>query len=72
MAHVTINPSLLATLKDKVVVLTGGATGIGRSTVRLFHRAFPLSALLSLPSVFQLSHAKDSNPCFCINELTGL
>ncbi|PMD57849.1 putative 15-hydroxyprostaglandin dehydrogenase [Hyaloscypha bicolor E] len=38
MAHVQINPSLLTTLKDKVVVLTGGATGIGRSTVRLFHQ----------------------------------
>ncbi|KAE9365034.1 NAD(P)-binding protein [Stipitochalara longipes BDJ] len=38
MAHLTINPSLLSTLKDRVVVLTGGATGIGRSTVRLFHQ----------------------------------
>ncbi|KAN0089093.1 putative 15-hydroxyprostaglandin dehydrogenase [Hyaloscypha variabilis] len=38
MAHLQINPSLLSTLKDKVVVLTGGATGIGRSTVRLFHQ----------------------------------
>ena len=44
MAHVQINPSLLTTLKDKVVVLTGGATGIGRSTVRLFHRAFASSS----------------------------
>ena len=44
MAHVRINPSLLTTLKDKVVVLTGGATGIGRSTVRLFHRAFASSS----------------------------
>jgi len=49
MAHLSINPDLLSTLKDKVVVLTGGATGIGRSTVRLFHRAFspPLHPSLS-------------------------
>ncbi|KAL4871445.1 hypothetical protein BDV12DRAFT_28736 [Aspergillus spectabilis] len=37
MAHLTLNPSLLSTLKDKVVVLTGGATGIGRSAATLFH-----------------------------------
>jgi NAD(P)-dependent dehydrogenase (short-subunit alcohol dehydrogenase family) len=46
MAHVQINPSLLTTLQDKVVVLTGGATGIGRSTVRLFHRTFPVFSLV--------------------------
>ncbi|GAD94989.1 15-hydroxyprostaglandin dehydrogenase, putative [Paecilomyces variotii No. 5] len=32
-----LDPSLLSTLKDKVVVLTGGATGIGRSAVEQFH-----------------------------------
>ncbi|KAJ9306718.1 hypothetical protein DTO217A2_3705 [Paecilomyces variotii] len=37
MALVELDPSLLATLKDKVVVLTGGATGIGRSAVEQFH-----------------------------------
>ncbi|KAJ5159896.1 NAD(P)-binding protein [Penicillium canariense] len=34
MARICLNPSLLETLTDKVVVLTGGATGIGRSTVQ--------------------------------------
>ncbi|KAL5338377.1 hypothetical protein BJX70DRAFT_388605 [Aspergillus crustosus] len=38
MAHLTLNSSLLSTLKDKVVVLTGGATGIGRSIATLFHQ----------------------------------
>lgn len=37
MAHITFNPELLSALKDKVVVLTGGATGIGREAVKLFH-----------------------------------
>lgn len=37
MALLELDGSLLSTLKDKVVVLTGGATGIGRETVRLFH-----------------------------------
>ena len=41
MAHLKLNPSLLATLNNKVVVLTGGATGIGRATVKLFHRVSP-------------------------------
>lgn len=36
MVHVQFNPELLSTLKDKVVVLTGGATGIGRSAVAQF------------------------------------
>lgn len=36
MAHVQWNPELLSTLKDKVVVLTGGATGIGREAVSQF------------------------------------
>jgi hypothetical protein len=63
MAHLILNPSLLGSLKDTVVVLTGGATGIGRSTVRLFHRAFsPLfcpalpSFLFSLNPPFDLKH----------------
>ncbi|KAL4778189.1 hypothetical protein BJX76DRAFT_156826 [Aspergillus varians] len=38
MAHLVLDPSLLPTLRDKVVVLTGGATGIGRSAVNLFHQ----------------------------------
>ncbi|KAK0105502.1 hypothetical protein ONS96_004887 [Cadophora gregata f. sp. sojae] len=37
MAHIQINDSHFRTLKDKVVVLTGGANGIGRAAVRLFH-----------------------------------
>ncbi|KAJ4345461.1 uncharacterized protein N0V89_011592 [Didymosphaeria variabile] len=36
MVHVQFNPELLSTLKEKVVVLTGGATGIGRSAVTQF------------------------------------
>ncbi|KAL4946514.1 hypothetical protein BDV06DRAFT_86837 [Aspergillus oleicola] len=38
MAHLVLDPSLLSTLQDKVVVLTGGATGIGREVVTLFHQ----------------------------------
>ncbi|TVY82963.1 Short-chain dehydrogenase reductase 3b [Lachnellula suecica] len=37
MTHIEFDPSLLETLKDKVVVLTGGATGIGRAAVHLYH-----------------------------------
>ncbi|KAL4912896.1 hypothetical protein BDW62DRAFT_9384 [Aspergillus aurantiobrunneus] len=37
MAHLVLDPTLLSSLRDKVVVLTGGATGIGRSAVTLFH-----------------------------------
>lgn len=33
MAHIHFDPSLLLSLNDKVVVLTGGATGIGRSCI---------------------------------------
>ncbi|KAJ5946875.1 NAD(P)-binding protein [Penicillium verhagenii] len=36
MTHLQFNPSLLETLADKVVILTGGATGIGRSAVQQF------------------------------------
>jgi NAD(P)-dependent dehydrogenase (short-subunit alcohol dehydrogenase family) len=36
MVHVPYNPELASTLKDKVVVLTGGATGIGRAAVKQF------------------------------------
>ncbi|KAF2199967.1 putative 15-hydroxyprostaglandin dehydrogenase [Delitschia confertaspora ATCC 74209] len=39
MVHVKYNDELLRTLKDKVIVLTGGATGIGRATVKQFHAA---------------------------------
>ncbi|ORY05693.1 hypothetical protein BCR34DRAFT_590829 [Clohesyomyces aquaticus] len=39
MVHVQFNPELLNTLKDKVVVLTGGATGIGRCAVIQFAQA---------------------------------
>ncbi|KAL3478158.1 hypothetical protein BJX99DRAFT_224714 [Aspergillus californicus] len=38
MAHLILDPSLLSTVQDKVVVLTGGATGIGRAAVNLFHQ----------------------------------
>ncbi|KAH9218226.1 hypothetical protein DL95DRAFT_489966 [Leptodontidium sp. 2 PMI_412] len=37
MAHIQINEAQFGTLKDKVVVLTGGANGIGRAAVKLFH-----------------------------------
>lgn len=47
MAHITFNPLLLSTLKDKVVVLTGGATGIGREAVKLFHGTPSLSPIFS-------------------------
>jgi len=33
------DPQALSTLKDKVVVLTGGSTGIGAATVKLLHHA---------------------------------
>ncbi|KAF1996666.1 NAD(P)-binding protein [Amniculicola lignicola CBS 123094] len=39
MVHVQFNPELLTTLKGKVVVLTGGATGIGRAAVIQFVEA---------------------------------
>ncbi|KAF2179694.1 putative 15-hydroxyprostaglandin dehydrogenase [Zopfia rhizophila CBS 207.26] len=39
MVHVQFNPELASTLNDKVVVLTGGATGIGRAAVTQFHAA---------------------------------
>jgi hypothetical protein len=34
MTHLRLEPSLLDSLAGKVTVLTGGATGIGRSTVQ--------------------------------------
>lgn len=34
MTHLRLEPSLLDSLAGKVAVLTGGATGIGRSTVQ--------------------------------------
>lgn len=34
MTHLQLEPSLLNTLAGRVVVLTGGATGIGHSTVQ--------------------------------------
>jgi hypothetical protein len=37
MSLIEFNPSLLETLKDRVVVLTGGAMGVGRSAVKQFH-----------------------------------
>ena len=36
MAKIVFQPQLLATLKERVVVLTGGATGIGKSAVEMF------------------------------------
>lgn len=41
MAHLVLDQALLSSLNDKVVVITGGATGIGRSAVTLFHRKLP-------------------------------
>lgn len=37
MSLVEFNPALLPTLKDRVVVLTGGAMGVGRAAVEQFH-----------------------------------
>jgi NAD(P)-dependent dehydrogenase (short-subunit alcohol dehydrogenase family) len=34
MAHIQFDSSLLSSLNNKVVVLTGGATGIGRSCIQ--------------------------------------
>lgn len=36
MTHLELNPALLPFVKDKVVVLIGGATGIGRSAIEKF------------------------------------
>lgn len=36
MTQVVLNEELARTLRDKVVVLTGGSTGIGRAAVELF------------------------------------
>ncbi|KAF9894857.1 hypothetical protein FE257_004478 [Aspergillus nanangensis] len=38
MTHVQIHAPLLESLQGKVVVLTGGSTGIGRSAVEQFHQ----------------------------------
>jgi len=35
MTHLKVNKGLLSTLKDKVVVITGGATGMGKAAVTL-------------------------------------
>jgi len=43
MTHLQLEPSLLDTLAGKVAVLTGGATGIGRSTVQLLCSEFALA-----------------------------
>ena len=37
MTHLVPNDEVLKSLTDKVVVLTGGSTGIGREAVKLFH-----------------------------------
>ncbi|KPI41537.1 Tropinone -like 1 [Cyphellophora attinorum] len=37
MTHIVLNQDLAKTLKDRVIVLTGGSTGIGRAAVELFH-----------------------------------
>lgn len=48
MAEINFNPSFAAILKDKVVVLTGGAAGIGRAAVKYFHSAvIPFKTLYS-------------------------
>lgn len=36
MTHLQFEPELLESLADKVVILTGAATGIGRSAVQQF------------------------------------
>ncbi|KAI1608320.1 putative 15-hydroxyprostaglandin dehydrogenase [Exophiala viscosa] len=36
MTHLRVNKDLFSTLKDKVVVITGGATGIGKAAVTQF------------------------------------
>lgn len=36
MTHLELNPDLLCNLKGKVVVITGGATGIGRAVIEQF------------------------------------
>lgn len=42
MTHLLLEPSLLDSLAGKVAVLTGGATGIGRSTVQQLCSKFML------------------------------
>lgn len=43
MTHVILNEELARTaLRDKVVVLTGGSTGIGRAAVELFLGEFQI------------------------------
>ena len=50
MTHIVLNQDLVKTLQDKVVVLTGGSTGIGRAAVELFHSKYSArSAATCLP-----------------------
>ena len=35
MTHLVLDDEVLRSLKDRVVVLTGGSTGIGREAVKL-------------------------------------
>ena len=37
MTYIEFNTSLLQAARDKVVVLTGGASGIGKAAVKQFH-----------------------------------
>ena len=43
MTHLVLNNSLLKSLQDKVVVFTGGSTGIGREAVKIFIGTLPTS-----------------------------
>lgn len=60
MAHIIFNPALLSTLKDKVVVLTGGATGIGREAVKLLHGTSSPSTFFD-PSLTPLFRSRSKN-----------